>query len=72
MAVRTGARMSDQKTDEAKGRAKEAAGSLTGDKDMKREGKTDQAASSVKKKSKGARDKFDNAVDSVKDKLSRN
>lgn len=35
-------------TDDLKGRAKEAAGNLTGDKDMEREGKVDQAAASVK------------------------
>ena len=43
--------------DEAKGRAKEAAGAITGDDDMKKEGKADQAASDVK-----------DAVDKVKDK----
>ena len=35
-------------TDEAKGRVKEAAGSLTGDKDLKREGKVDQAGGKAK------------------------
>ena len=34
--------------DELKGRAKEAAGDLTGDEDLKREGKIDQAAGKVK------------------------
>jgi uncharacterized protein YjbJ (UPF0337 family) len=34
--------------DEAKGRVKEAAGDLTGDKDLKNEGKVDKAAGSVK------------------------
>ena len=45
-------------TDEAKGRIKEAAGDLTGDDDLKREGKADKAAGKVK-----------DAVDSVKDKV---
>lgn len=54
--------MSDHKADEAKGRAKEAAGSLTDDKELKREGKADQASSSVKEKA-------EKAVDAVKDKL---
>ncbi len=40
--------MTDKHVDEAKGRVKEAAGSLTGDKDLKNEGKVDQAKSSVK------------------------
>jgi uncharacterized protein YjbJ (UPF0337 family) len=47
-------------TDEAKGRAKEAAGDLTGDKDMKREGKVDRATGDVK-------DKVGDAADKVKD-----
>ena len=51
-----------EKMDELKGRVKEAAGSLTDDKELKREGKTDQAAASVK-------DAVGNAVDSVKDKV---
>lgn len=54
--------MTDHKTDEAKGRVKEAAGSLTGDDELKNEGKADRAASSVKEKAEGA-------VDSVKDKI---
>lgn len=48
--------------DDMKGRVKEAAGDLTGDKDLQREGKTDQAAGKVK-------DKVGDAVDAVKDKL---
>jgi uncharacterized protein YjbJ (UPF0337 family) len=35
-------------TDEAKGRVKEAAGNLTGDKDLQREGKVDQAGGKAK------------------------
>ncbi|MBN8867867.1 MAG: CsbD family protein [Solirubrobacterales bacterium] len=54
--------MTDKKADEAIGRAKEAAGALTDDKDLKNEGKADQASASVK-------DKVENAVDKVKDKL---
>ena len=40
--------MPDENVDEAKGRAKEAAGAVTDDKGLKREGKVDQAKSSVK------------------------
>ena len=50
--------------DEAKGRTKEAAGDLTGDDKLKREGKIDRAVSSVK-------DKVDDAADKVKDKIGR-
>ncbi len=35
-------------TDDAKGRVKEAAGNLTGDKDLQKEGKVDQAEGKVK------------------------
>lgn len=56
--------MSDHKAEDAKGRTKEAAGSLTDDDELKREGKADQASSSIK-------DKVDGAVDSVKGKLKR-
>ncbi|HYP48669.1 MAG TPA: CsbD family protein [Thermoleophilaceae bacterium] len=52
--------MSDGKMDEAKGRLKEAGGDLTGDKDLKNEGKVDRATGSAK-------DKIDDASDKVKD-----
>ncbi len=41
--------MTDGNTDEAKGRVKEAAGALTGDKGLKNDGRADQAKGSVKK-----------------------
>jgi uncharacterized protein YjbJ (UPF0337 family) len=49
-------------TDEAKGRLKEAAGDLTDDDDLKREGKVDQAVGHTK-------DKADDVGDKVKDAL---
>jgi uncharacterized protein YjbJ (UPF0337 family) len=52
----------DGNTDKAKGRVKEAAGDLTGDKDLKREGKVDRAAGSAKKAVGGAADKAKDAV----------
>jgi len=54
--------MGGGKTDELKGRAKEAAGALAGDKKLKREGQLDQAAGKVKQK-------VEHAVDKVKDLL---
>jgi uncharacterized protein YjbJ (UPF0337 family) len=48
--------------DEVKGRAKEAAGDLTGDKDLQREGKTDQAAGKDKQCVDDAADKVKDAV----------
>jgi uncharacterized protein YjbJ (UPF0337 family) len=56
-----------EKTDEAKGRVKEAAGDLTGDKDLQREGKMDQAGAKVKEKTGQAVDKTKEAVDEVLD-----
>lgn len=57
--------------DELKGRAKEAAGDLTGDEQTQREGKMDQAGATVKEKAEQAKDKIDEAVDKVKDKFNR-
>jgi uncharacterized protein YjbJ (UPF0337 family) len=57
------------KSDDIKGRAKEAAGAVTGDDDLKKEGKADQAGAKVKEKLDQARDKAGEVVDSVKDKL---
>lgn len=55
--------------DEAKGRAKEAAGDLTDDEKLKREGKVDRASSSVKDKLDDAADKVGDTIDSVADKV---
>ena len=55
---RLGAKMTN--TDEGKGRLKEAAGDLTNDKDLKREGKIDRAAGKAK-------DTVDRAADKLKD-----
>jgi uncharacterized protein YjbJ (UPF0337 family) len=55
--------MSDKNIDEAKGRVKEAAGSLTDDDKLRREGKADQAKSSVKDAVDNVADKAKQAVD---------
>ena len=49
-----------ENADDAKGRVKEAAGDLTGDEGLQREGKVDQATGQVK-------DKVGDAADKVKD-----
>lgn len=54
--------MGDGKSDDAKGRLKEAGGSLTGDDDLKREGKVDQASGTVKDKVGDASDKVKGVV----------
>ncbi len=58
--------MSDEvrNKDDAKGRVKEAAGDITGDKDLKREGKVDQASGKAK-------DGIEKLTDKVKDVLRR-
>ena len=63
--------MGESKADDIKGRVKEAAGVVTGDKDLEREGKADQAGAKVKKTAEKAKEKVDDAVDAVKDKLDR-
>jgi uncharacterized protein YjbJ (UPF0337 family) len=56
-----------ENVDEAKGRVKEVAGDLTDDKDLKREGKIDQATSDVKEKVGDAADKVKDTVTSDDD-----
>ena len=57
--------------DEMKGRVKEAAGDLTGDKDLQREGKADKAAGKVKQVAEDAKDKVEDVVDAAKDKVTK-
>ena len=54
--------MGDGSKDDAKGRLKEAGGSLTGDDSLKREGKVDKASGKVKDAVGGASDKAKDAV----------
>jgi uncharacterized protein YjbJ (UPF0337 family) len=58
-------------TDDIKGRAKEAAGDLTNDRHLKNEGKADRASGKAKEFVDDVKDKTDDAIDSVKDKLHR-
>ena len=53
--------------DDAKGRIKEAAGDLTGNDDLAREGQVDQAKASVKEKVDKASDWIEDKVDDVTD-----
>ncbi len=55
--------MASGKSDELKGRVKEAAGALTDDKKLKREGQVDQAAGKIKQK-------VEKVIDKVRDKIS--
>jgi len=54
--------MASGKSDELKGRVKEAAGALTGNAKLKREGKADQAVGKVKQKLEKVIDKAKDAV----------
>jgi uncharacterized protein YjbJ (UPF0337 family) len=53
-----------ENVDEVKGRTKEAAGDLTDDEGLKREGRVDKAVSDVK-------EKIDDIADKVKEKVGR-
>lgn len=57
------------KSDQVKGRAKEATGVLTGDSDLEAEGKADRLAGEAKEKIDHVKDKVDEVIDKVKDKL---
>jgi uncharacterized protein YjbJ (UPF0337 family) len=54
--------MNDGDADTAKGRIKKAAGDLTGDDDLKREGHVDEAAGKVKEKVGDSADKVKDAL----------
>jgi uncharacterized protein YjbJ (UPF0337 family) len=53
-------------TDDAKGRIKEAAGALTNDDDLKREGKQDQLAGKAKRAVGDAADKVADGIDKLR------
>jgi len=52
--------------DEAKGRAKEAAGAVTGDDSLRRDGRADQAGAKVKGAAESFKDRVSGAVDRLK------
>jgi uncharacterized protein YjbJ (UPF0337 family) len=54
--------MTGGKTDELKGRVKEAAGALTGDEKLKEEGQLDQAVGKIKQTADKAIDRVKSAV----------
>lgn len=56
----------ERKAEELKGRAKEAAGDLTGDEDLQRQGREDQVAATAKRRVDQAKDKAEEAVQSAK------
>ena len=62
------------KSDQVKGRVEEAVGTLTDDKDLKRQGREDRLAGEAKEKLEHAKDKIEDVIedviDAAKDKLS--
>jgi uncharacterized protein YjbJ (UPF0337 family) len=62
--------MESGRSDEAKGRVKEAAGVLTDDKKLKRQGRADQATGKLKQAVEKVTKKTEELIDDVKDALS--
>ena len=56
-----------EKLDQAKGRVEEAAGSLTGNEDLKHKGRTDRVGGQVKEKVGDVADKVEDAIDTAKE-----
>jgi len=57
------------KSDQVKGQVKQAAGVLTGDKDLESEGKADRRTGEVEEQVDQAKDKVDQVIDVTKDKV---
>ncbi|MGZ4665978.1 MAG: CsbD family protein [Frankiaceae bacterium] len=57
------------KSDQVKGHVKEAAGVLTGDKDLESEGKTDRRTGQAEEKIDHAKAKVEEVIDLTKDKV---
>ena len=57
------------KTEQVKGQVKEAAGTLTGDKNLESEGKADRRAGEAKEKLDDVKKKVDDVVDKTRSKL---
>jgi uncharacterized protein YjbJ (UPF0337 family) len=61
----------DNDLDQAKGRIKQAAGDLTDNKDLKKEGKADETAGKVKEFVEDMKDKAEDLIDNVKDRFNK-
>ena len=57
------------KSDQVKGHVKEAAGVLSGDKDLESEGKTDRRTGEAEEKIDHAKDKVETVIDVTRDKI---
>jgi uncharacterized protein YjbJ (UPF0337 family) len=56
-----------KEVDKTKGKIKQAVGDVTGNKDLKKQGKADERAGKAKGFVAGVKDKADNVVDTVKE-----
>ena len=63
--------MGSGKIDEVKGRVKEAAGAITGDSKLKREGKADQSAGKAKQAVEKVQENMVETIDHHNDRLKR-
>lgn len=61
----------DSNVDQAKGRIKQAAGDLTGDRDLENEGKADEAEGKAKELVDKMRDKAEDLIDKTRDKFDK-
>jgi uncharacterized protein YjbJ (UPF0337 family) len=60
-----------KEVDKAKGKIKQAVGDITGNKDLKKQGKADERAGKAKGVVADVKDKADDIVDTVKDKVTK-
>jgi uncharacterized protein YjbJ (UPF0337 family) len=61
----------DNDLDQTKGRIKQAAGDLTDNEDLKKEGEVDENAGKVKEFLEDAKDKAEDLVDKIKDRFNK-
>ena len=62
----------DNDLDQAKGRIKQAVGDLTGNKDLKKQGKADETAGKAKDVIEDTKNKAEGFVDRARDKVNKN
>ena len=60
-----------KEVDKAKGKMKQAVGDLTGNKDLQKQGKADERAGKAKGLVADVKEKADNVVDTVKEKVTK-
>lgn len=61
----------DKNLDQTKGKIKQAVGDLTDNRDLQREGRVDENAGKAKEFAKDAKNKVDDVIDNVKDRMHR-